>query len=52
MDWLVISNFLLWIGFIAMAIINSREHLKRLFEAKERKVAFIQDYMNKTQAVQ
>ena len=29
----------------AMGIINSREHLDSLFEAKERKVASIQDYM-------
>lgn len=40
-------------GHIAsMGIINSREHLESLFEAKERKVASIQDYMNKNQAVQ
>jgi methylamine dehydrogenase accessory protein MauD len=40
-------------GTIAsMGIINSREHLESLFEAKERKVASIQDYMNQTQAVQ
>ena len=40
-------------GMIAsMGIINSREHLESLFEAKERKVASIQDYMNKHQAVQ
>jgi methylamine dehydrogenase accessory protein MauD len=31
----------------AMGIINSREHLDSLFEAKERKVASIQDYMNR-----
>jgi hypothetical protein len=35
-----------------MGIINSREHLESLFEAKERKVASIQDYMNKKQGVQ
>ena len=35
-----------------MGIINSREHLESLFEAKERKVASIQDYMSKKQAVQ
>ncbi len=35
-------------GSIAsMGIINSREHLDSLFEAKELKVASIQDYMNK-----
>jgi methylamine dehydrogenase accessory protein MauD len=40
-------------GTIAsMGIINSREHLESLFEAKERKVASIQDYMNRKQAVQ
>ena len=34
-------------GSIAsMGIINSREHLESLFEAKERNVASIQDYMN------
>lgn len=31
----------------SMGIINSREHLDSLFEAKERKVASIQDYMSK-----
>ncbi len=31
----------------SMGIINSREHLDSLFEAKEHKVASIQDYMNK-----
>ena len=31
----------------AMGIINSREHLDSLFEAKEGKVASIQEYMNK-----
>lgn len=30
----------------SMGIVNSREHLDSLFEAKERKVASIQDYMN------
>ena len=43
-------------GVIAsMGIINSREHLDSLFEAKERKVASIQDYMSRRsegQAVQ
>ena len=40
-------------GTIAsMGIINSREHLESLFEAKERKVASIQDYMSRKQAVQ
>ena len=40
-------------GVIAsMGIINSREHLDSLFEAKERKVASIQDYMNKKNPVQ
>jgi methylamine dehydrogenase accessory protein MauD len=40
-------------GIIAsMGIINSREHLESLFEAKERKVASIQDYMNRKQTVQ
>ncbi len=35
-------------GIIAsMGIINSREHLDSLFEAKERKVASIQDYLQK-----
>ncbi|MFK7731424.1 MAG: redoxin family protein [Pseudomonadales bacterium] len=29
----------------SMGIVNSREHLESLFEAKERKVASIQDYM-------
>lgn len=39
-------------GMIAsMGIINSREHLESLFEAKERKVASIQEYMNKKSAV-
>lgn len=36
----------------SMGIINSREHLDSLFEAKERKVASIQDYMKKRGAVQ
>lgn len=36
----------------SMGIINSREHLESLFEAKERKVASLQDYTSKTQAVQ
>jgi methylamine dehydrogenase accessory protein MauD len=36
----------------SMGIINSREHLDSLFEAKERKVASIQDYMNKKNPVQ
>ena len=36
----------------SMGIINSREHLESLFEAKERKVASIQDYMGRKQAVQ
>jgi methylamine dehydrogenase accessory protein MauD len=40
-------------GIIAsMGIINSREHLESLFEAKERKVASIQEYMDRKQAVQ
>ncbi|MBR9910081.1 MAG: redoxin domain-containing protein [Gammaproteobacteria bacterium] len=30
----------------SMGIINSREHLDSLFEAKERRVASIQDYLN------
>jgi methylamine dehydrogenase accessory protein MauD len=39
-------------GTIAsMGIINSREHLDSLFEAKERKVASIQDYMGKRDGV-
>ena len=34
-------------GFIAsLGIVNSREHLDSLFEAKEHKVASIQEYMN------
>lgn len=36
----------------SMGIINSREHLESLFEAKERKVASIQDYMSSKPAVQ
>ena len=36
----------------SMGIINSREHLDSLFEAKERKVASIQDYMSERSAVQ
>jgi methylamine dehydrogenase accessory protein MauD len=40
-------------GSIAsMGIINSREHLDSLFEAKERKVASIQDYMSNHSAHQ
>jgi methylamine dehydrogenase accessory protein MauD len=40
-------------GVIAsMGIINSREHLDSLFEAKERKVASIQDYMSRRGEVQ
>jgi methylamine dehydrogenase accessory protein MauD len=35
----------------SMGIINSREHLESLFEAKERKVASIQDYMGRKHAV-
>ena len=31
----------------SMGIVNTREHLESLFEAKERKVASIQDYMNR-----
>lgn len=34
----------------SMGIINSREHLESLFEAKERKVASIQEYMAKRAA--
>lgn len=30
----------------SMGIVNSREHIESLFEAKERKVASIQDYMH------
>lgn len=36
----------------SMGIVNSREHLESLFEAKERKIASIQDYMGRKQAVQ
>lgn len=36
----------------AMGIVNSREHLDSLFEAKERNVASIQDYMAKKSAKQ
>lgn len=32
-------------SIVAMGIVNSREHLESLFEAKERKVGSIQDYM-------
>ncbi|QIB64572.1 thioredoxin domain-containing protein [Kineobactrum salinum] len=40
-------------GSIAsLGIINSREHLDSLFEAKEHKVASIQEYMSKREAVQ
>ena len=35
----------------SMGIINSREHIDSLFEAKERKVASIQDYMSKAKSV-
>ncbi|MEM9531619.1 MAG: methylamine dehydrogenase [Pseudomonadota bacterium] len=35
----------------ALGIVNSREHLESLFEAKERKVASIQDYMNSKQSL-
>ena len=31
----------------SMGIVNSREHIDSLFEAKERSIASIQDYMNK-----
>ena len=31
----------------SLGIVNSREHIDSLFEAKERGVASIQDYMNK-----
>ena len=38
-------------GLIAsIGIVNSREHLDSLFEAKERKVASIQDYLNSRKA--
>lgn len=36
----------------SMGIINSREHLDSLFEAKEHKVASIQEYMSKREVVQ
>jgi len=36
----------------SMGIINSREHLDSLFEAKERKVASIQDYMSRRETSQ
>jgi len=36
----------------SMGIINSREHLDSLFEAKEHKVASIQDYMGRRDGVQ
>jgi len=36
----------------SMGIINSREHLDSLFEAKERNVASIQDYMGRRDGVQ
>jgi len=37
-------------GLIAsLGIVNSREHLDSLFEAKERKVSSIQEYLNKPQ---
>jgi methylamine dehydrogenase accessory protein MauD len=40
-------------GLVAsMGIVNSREHLESLFEAKEHKVASIQEYMVKKNAVQ
>jgi methylamine dehydrogenase accessory protein MauD len=40
-------------GMIAsMGIVNSREHLDSLFEAKERKVASIQEYMSRREPVQ
>ncbi len=35
----------------SMGIINSREHLESLFEAKEHKVASIQEYLEKKQGV-
>ena len=35
----------------SMGIINSREHLDSLFEAKERKIASIQDYMGRRDGV-
>ena len=40
-------------GLVAsMGIVNSREHLESLFEAKEHKVASKQEYMDKKSAVQ
>ncbi len=36
----------------SMGIINSREHLDSLFEAKERNVASIQDYMSRRESSQ
>ena len=33
----------------SMGIVNSREHLESLFEAKEHQVASIQEYMSKQQ---
>jgi methylamine dehydrogenase accessory protein MauD len=40
-------------GVVAsMGIVNSREHVESLFEAKERKVASIQDYMSQKNSVQ
>lgn len=33
----------------AMGIVNSREHLESLFEAKERKIASVQDYLKEYQ---
>lgn len=33
----------------AMGIVNSREHLESLFEAKERKIASVQDYLKEFQ---
>ncbi len=39
-------------GKVASAgIVNSREHLDSLFEAKERKVASIQEYLQKNKSV-
>lgn len=34
----------------AMGLVNTREHLESLFEAKEKGVASLQDYLNKQQA--
>ena len=36
----------------SMGLVNSREHLESLFEAKEHNVASIQEYMDKKNAVQ